>query len=105
MVTTFVVPTFRTVRLCSSCPKLASSIRTGPGRDPNPRQPVVELDGDDLHPAERGGGLRGERACRRDEREQEAEALHRRSGTRPNDFACGMTAAASVDNHCSSTEL
>ena len=75
------------------------------GRDPDPRQPVVELDRDDLHPAERRGGLRGERACRRNEHEQEHEALHRRSGTRPNDFACGMTAAASVDSHCSSTEL
>ena len=52
-----------------------------------------------------GGGLRWERTGECDERDEKRQAPHRKSGTRPNDFACGMTAAASVDSHCSSTEL
>ena len=75
MVMTFVVPTLRSVRLCSSWPKLASSIRTGPAGTLHAREPVVELDGDDLHPAERSGGLRGDRARERDEHEQEARGV------------------------------
>ncbi len=75
------------------------------GRDAHAREPVVELERDDLDAAERSGGLgrhgAGEGKARRG---RERKASHRSNGTRAKEPACGTIGAASVPSHCSSTE-
>ena len=73
-------------------------------RDADAREPVVELERDDLDAGQRSRRLRGHRAGEGEADEQERQPSHRRSGTRAKDLALGMTAAASVESHCSSTE-
>ena len=76
----------------------------GAWRHANTREAVVKLDGDDLHPAERSGGLRRKRTGEGKAYEQKRQPSHRSSGTRAKEAACGTIGAASVPSHCSSTE-
>ena len=48
--------------------------------------------------------MRGHRAREGETGDDHRETFHRRSGTRANDLALGITALASVASHCSSTE-
>ena len=73
-------------------------------RHAHAREPVVELEGDDLDAAERSGRLRRHRAREGKADEQERKASHLSNGTRAKEPACGMILAASVPSHCSSTE-
>ena len=76
----------------------------GAGRDADAREPVVELESDDLDAGERSGGLRRKDAREGQADEQERKASHRSKGTRAKEPACGTIAPASVPSHCSSTE-
>ena len=76
----------------------------GAGRNAYAREPVVELEGDDLDARERSGGLGRHRAGEGKAHEQERKASHRSNGTRAKELACGTIGAASVPSHCSSTE-
>ena len=76
----------------------------GAGRDAHAREPVVELERDDLDAGERSGGLCRHGAGEGKAHDQEHKASHRSNGTRAKEPACGMIFAASVPNHCSSTE-
>ena len=74
------------------------------GFDVRPRQPVLELDGDDLDARERCSSLRRNDACGRGEAEEDDGSFHFSSGTRAYAFARGTIGVASVENHCSSSE-
>ncbi len=74
------------------------------GRNAHAREPVVELEGDDLDAGEWSSGLRRHRAGEGKAHEQERKASHRSNGTRAKEPACGTIGAASVPSHCSSTE-
>ena len=74
------------------------------GRDAYAREPVVELEGDDLDATERSCGLRRHRKGEGKPDEQERKPSHRSSGTRAKEPARGTIGPASVPSHCSSTE-